>query len=262
VKRLIAACAVLGLTALADFPASPVRADSRYAFDTQQTLEAGATLDVANVNGRIGVVLAAGSDARISATVTSRRGDARGVKINVTRVGSTLFVCPVYPGETAARDCSRRNARVNDTDDTRVDFSIALPKGVALKVRSVNGPVDARNLDSDVDAAGVNQDITISTRRSARAKTVNGGIDATMGARTWSGSLAFATVNGSVSVRLPRNASFSLHANTLNGSINVSGFPIAASHGFIGRSASGTAGRGGGELSLKTLNGAIRLEAR
>jgi hypothetical protein len=255
------ACAVLTLAAPAVFPASPVRADSQYTFDTQQGLEAGTALDVANVNGRIGVVLASGNEARVSATVRSRRGDARAVKIAVKRVGRTLFVCPVYPGETVAGDCSRHDSNVNDDDDTRVDFTIALPKGVALKARSVNGPIDARNLDSDIDASGVNLKITISTRRTAQAKTVNGAIDATLGARSWNGSLGFKTVNGNVTVRLPRSAAFSLRANALNGGIKVSGFPVAESRGFVGSSANGSTGRGGGELSIKTLNGAIRVDA-
>jgi hypothetical protein len=237
-------------------------AATQYTFTWQDPLEAGATLDVRNLYGRIAVTQARGGKASVNATVTSQRGDARAVKINLARVGKTVYVCPVYPGETAARDCSNRgNTTTNTSNDASVVFAIQLPKDVNLVARSVNGPIDARGLASNVNAQSVNEDITISTSGTASAKAANGAIDATFGARTWAGTLAFEAVNGRITVRLPRKAAFTLQAQTLNGSLDVNGFPVAKSSGFVGRNAGGTVGSGGGKLSLKTVNGSIRLSA-
>ncbi len=239
------------------------QAASQYAFSSRNVLEPGTKLDVANVNGPIVVTHAGGREAKISATITSRRGNARAITINVSRVGRTLYVCPVFPGQSVKRDCSGRNSSFDNDNDSRVVFSIAIPRGVSVRARNVNGEISATGLDSDVDAAGVNQNVTIATSATGTAKTVNGSIDATLGARRWTGSLRFEAVNGTIWVKLPRDASFSYRAETLNGGIDVKGFGTGqTSSGFVGRKVAGTVGRGGGDLALKTLNGPIRLSAR
>jgi DUF4097 and DUF4098 domain-containing protein YvlB len=242
---------------------APAPAASHYVFSWHGQLEAGATLDVSNINGPVSVVQAGGGEARVRAGITSEHGDAQAVKIQVTRDGNTLHVCPLYPGDDVARDC-RHNGEHNDNDDTRVDFSIELPKGVRLRAATVNGNVSARGLDSDVDARSVNQNITVSTSGAANAKTVNGSIDATLGVRRWSGTLTFETVNGHVAISLPRTAAFTLKADSLTGGIRFAGFPLAEAPngGFIGHTVRGTVGSDGGTLVIKTVNGPIALSAR
>jgi hypothetical protein len=238
------------------------RADSSYVFTWHGSVASGDGLDVSNVNGPVRVVQSADGQARVRATVTAQRGDARAVTVAVSKVGRTLYVCPVYPGVTMSRDCKQRGNNT-DNNNVRVEFSIELPKRSPLHATTVNGAIDARGIDGDVEAGTVNQDISIETRGTARAKTVNGSIDAAFGARGWSGTLNFATVNGGITVALPRNAAFTLDAGTLNGSITVNGFPLAEkSRGFVGHKVTGSVGGGGGTLALKTVNGPIRLSAR
>lgn len=256
---------VLNLTACALAIAAPlaVRADSQYVFSGRAPLGLGDRLDVTNINGPVSVVQTSGGEAHVRAKVSAQRGDARTVRIQITRVGSTVYVCPVYPGTPVGRDCTQHGSNSNN-DDVRVEFAIEMPKGVSLHAGTVNGTIDARGLDAYIDAGSVNGSITLSTSARAQAKTVNGSIDAGIGARRWIGSLSFGAVNGSVAVRLPRNAAFTLNAGTLTGSIHITGFPLAEaqSSGPVGHSARGTVGSGGGTLAIKTLNGALRLDAR
>ncbi len=255
---------LLGLTACAVSIAAPlaVGADSQYVFSGRAPARLGDRLEITNINGPVSVVQALGGDVHVRAKVSAHSGDARAVKIQVTRVGSTLYVCPVYPGTPVGRDCKQHGS--NNNDDVRVEFAIELPRGVSLRAGTVNGTIDARDLDAYIDAGSVNGNITLSTSARAQAKTVNGTIDAGIGARRWNGSLSFGAVNGSVAVRLPRNAAFTLNAGTLTGSIHITGFPLgeARSSGPVGHTVRGTVGSGGGTLAIKTLNGALRLDAR
>lgn len=241
--------------------AAPALADSRYDFTWHASLAGGTRVSVSDVNGSTTVVQSRDREARVKATVSSKRGDARDVKIQVTQSGGALYVCPVYPGATMSAECKQNGVNVSH-DDARVDFVIEIPKGSPLRAMSVNGTIDARGLDSAIDAGSVNEDMLLSSTDTVRAKTVNGNIDASIGARRWNGTLDFDTVNGGVTLRLPRDAAFGLRVNTLNGKITIRGFPITSGGGFVGHSASGTVGRAGGALNIKTVNGAVSLNAR
>jgi DUF4097 and DUF4098 domain-containing protein YvlB len=78
---------------------------------------------------------------------------------------------------------------------------------------------------------------------------VNGGIEA----MSIDGDVKAQTVNGGVKV------SATGAAQTVNGSINTD-FPITVQGRFGMRSAKGTIGGGGPDLSLQTVNGSINLK--
>jgi len=79
-----------------------------------------------------------------------------------------------------------------------------------------------------------------------------------MGSANWSRPHECASVNGSVAVQLPANASAEVHASTVNGSIRTD-FPLTVQGKFVGRHIDGKIGSGGRELKLNTVNGSIQL---
>jgi DUF4097 and DUF4098 domain-containing protein YvlB len=91
-----------------------------------------------------------------------------------------------------------------------------------------------------------------------QAKTVNGSITASLGRANWNGQLDFKTVNGTITLDLPQDLNAVVKADTLNGDITTD-FPLSVMGRFSRRQLSGTIGSGGRELSLKTVNGSIRL---
>ncbi|MHB1225508.1 MAG: hypothetical protein ACYC2G_15880, partial [Gemmatimonadaceae bacterium] len=70
--------------------------------------------------------------------------------------------------------------------------------------------------------------------------------------------LSYSTVNGSITVAVPRPLSAELQMQTVNGGIE-SDFPLTVSGRINPRRISATVGDGGRRLSLKTVNGSIRL---
>jgi hypothetical protein len=114
------------------------------------------------------------------------------------------------------------NTRDNDVS---VDFTVKLPAGVRYAPQAVNGGVTALGLKSDVDASSVNGNVKVETTGLVHASSVNGSIEATMGATSWSGPLGFSTVNGSIDATMPPGINAEVHATTVSGSLK-SDFPM------------------------------------
>jgi DUF4097 and DUF4098 domain-containing protein YvlB len=87
---------------------------------------------------------------------------------------------------------------------------------------------------------------------------VNGSIEARIGRAEWPGELDFKTVNGSIKLELPSNASTEVNFASVNGHLE-SDFPLTV-QGSIGKhSVHGTIGSGGRELNVHTVNGSVEV---
>jgi hypothetical protein len=231
------------------------------------TLTAGQTLEIKGVNGLVRAEPAAGAQAEVSAVKRGRRSDPASVSVQVVmNPGGGVTICAVYPNAASnpqQNECLPGEAgrmTVHD-NDVSVDFTVKVPAGVRFIGRTVNGTVTARSLQGDVDARTVNGRIDVSTTGVASAKTVNGAIDVSFGTPVWTEPLEFATVNGSISVKTPMAIDAQVRAEVMNGTF-YSDLPLVIQTSRNGgRRISGVIGNGGRELSLRTVNGSIHLEA-
>ncbi|HEV2690183.1 MAG TPA: DUF4097 family beta strand repeat-containing protein, partial [Bryobacteraceae bacterium] len=169
-----------------------------------------------------------------------------------------VTICAVYPSQNSANECipgdgGRRNAMSNDVS---VDFTVRVPKGVRFVARTVNGLVEAKSLDADAEAHTVNGNVLLSTAGAGQGDTVNGSIFASVG--RFSSPLKFSTVNGGITLEMPGDADAKVHADTVNGAIQTD-FSLAVHGQFSGKHLDGTIGRGGPDLRIATVNGAIHL---
>lgn len=235
-------------------------------FNWRGRLGAGQTIEIKGVNGEIVAVAADGDEVRVTAEKREgRRGDAEDVTIETVEHAGGVTICAVYPpgrdnrpNECAQGERGRMNTRNNDT---RVTFRVEVPRGVALTARTVNGEVTARGLQADVAAYTVNGDVTVETTGFARAGTVNGSLDVSMGRTTWDGDLEFETVNGGITITFDGDVNADVTAETVNGSISTD-FPLTVQGRFGPKRLRGTIGDGGRSLSLSTVNGSIELRRR
>jgi hypothetical protein len=222
----------------------------------------GRTIRIKGINGNVVAEPTDGSEVEVTAVKTAHRSDPKGVEIRVVEHPGGVTICAVYP----SGDSTRPNQCEPDEDghssvhdnDVEVAFKVRVPKGVHFSGRTINGEIETGALDSDVDAETVNGSINIRTAGVARAKTVNGSITSSLGRADWNGPVDFKTVNGGISLDLPSNTSAEVSAETLNGEI-LNDFPITVLGRISRRHLNGTIGSGGRELSLKTVNGTIRL---
>lgn len=227
------------------------------------TLARGKTLEVIGVNGEVRAGPASGSTAEVTATKRGRKSDPKSVEIKVEETANGVTICAIYPSQegNSCHGGKSRGRREHDENDVHVNFVVRVPAGVTFIGRTVNGDVEATDLEGDARVTTVNGDAAVSTRGWAEASTVNGNVTASVGRADWTGPAEFQTVNGSVTLTLPASVNADVRASTVNGDIE-SDFPLTVRGRFGPRNVNGTIGSGGRSLSLATVNGSIAIRRR
>lgn len=224
---------------------------------------AGGTLEIKGVSGDISAQAASGSEIEVVARKSARRSSPDEVSIEVVEHAGGVTLCAVYPTprrSSRPNECAPGNGgRMSTNDnDVNVDFEVRVPAGVRFVARTVNGSVEARGLQSDVEASSVNGDVDVATAGTAAGQSVNGSVQLAMGRADWTGERRASSVNGGVTVILPANANLVVRGSTVNGGIE-SDFPVTVRGRWGPRSMTGTIGTGGRDLEVETVNGEIEI---
>ena len=130
--------------------ARPAAAEATRDFDQRLGMSRGDRVRVNDVNGDIVATRSASNQVRVRARISSPNDDLAGVSIKVSQRGSTVYVCPVFSGQTVGDDC-RSEGDNNNWRKIRVDFTIEVPAGVNLDADTVNGKIVA-DVDGNVVA--------------------------------------------------------------------------------------------------------------
>ena len=232
-------------------------------FEWSGRVAPGKSIEIKGVNGGIFVEAGTGSEVEVVARKSARRSDPDEVTIEVVEHADGVTLCAVYPTPRGSKQntCGpgERGHMNTKNNDVEVEFTVRVPAGVRFIGRTVNGSIEARGLEDDVEAYTVNGSIELVTRGVARARTVNGSIDAAMGTAA-TDELEFETVNGGITLTVPAGSGAQVRASTVNGDISTD-FPLTVRGKFNRRSITGTIGRGGPPLNMTTVNGNIRLRS-
>jgi DUF4097 and DUF4098 domain-containing protein YvlB len=145
--------------------------------------------------------------------------------------------------------------------EVAVEYHVHVPYRVLLgSVGTVNGSVVVRGVEGGGDLRSVNGNIEVSDSSGRFSeKTTNGDIRLELHQLLEGGPMNLETVNGSVLLGLPAGAKADLKVLSMNGDV-YSELPIPrtagapAPHAFKAK-----LGAGGGEISVRTVNGGIRL---
>ncbi|MEE8571772.1 MAG: DUF4097 family beta strand repeat-containing protein [Gemmatimonadota bacterium] len=232
-------------------------------WEWQGNVDRGDAIEIKGINGGIKASGASGGQVTVSAIKKGKDDDPADVRIEVVEHSGGVTICAVYPdadgkkNECAPGDGGRLSSKDNDVS---VSFTVQVPAGVRFVGTTVNGDIEAGNLEADVLATTVNGGVKVSTSGLAKATTVNGSIQASMGRADWGGTLSFNTVNGSITVNLPQGVNTEVSASTVNGSMETD-FPLTIKGRFSMKNMHGTIGSGGRELEMETVNGSIHLKS-
>lgn len=173
-------------------------------------------------------------------------------------------------GESTVR-VESRPPRLSGFSGHEIEWTIKVPKGVILDLRTTNGGVRLNNLTNEVHAKstnggvrGVNIDPTI-----VEASTVNGGVELELTTPLeTSDSIDMEAVNGGVTLQLLPESKASIEARCVNGRVNVEeGLKIkrddedqGPGHEFERRRRlNGTMNGGGAHVRMSTTNGGVHL---
>ena len=225
-------------------------------------IPAGSWLEVHNLNGNIRVEAGSGDRTEVVAVKRWRRGDPSVVRIESVKFGGEkghVRVCAMWLESARCDEEGYTAGRGNNRNDTQVDFTVRLARGVKVDVGTVNGTVRVHGATAEVEASTVNGNVDVSTSGGpVNAETVNGSIDARMATLDGEADLEYSTVNGSITLTLPSRTSAEVDLSTVNGHFETD-FPVQA-RGRISRThLRGTIGEGGRRIRAKTVNGSVEL---
>lgn len=158
----------------------------------------------------------------------------------------------------------------------RLDYKVKVPRGISVKVSTVNnGDVYVKNSGGEIYAGNVNGDITLEgIQGNTKANTVNGVIEVTYD-KVPNDFGSFKTVNGDILIAAPERSSAQYNFQTQYGKVysdfdfdaKVAPKMVATSSDRgtkykISNSNGYQVGKGGPAFEFETLNGDIRIRKK
>ena len=214
----------------------------------------GAALTVnAQPNGGISVQGGDGRDVRIRARVSATARTKEEARALAARVDVAATAERV---EATGPDNTGRN------ESWSVSYRIDAPRQTPLALRSSNGGITIKNMNSRIEFRTVNGGVSLSqVGGSVEGRTSNGGVTVDLDGATWQGQgLDVETSNGGVKLSIPESYSAHLDVGTQNGSLSLD-YPVAV-QGRLGRSISTDIGGGGPKIRVRTSNGGVKVSRR
>jgi DUF4097 and DUF4098 domain-containing protein YvlB len=178
-----------------------------------RTFKVGPTgsLDLSNISGDIVITGGAGDEIRVEAVKRANGHDGNdtrrqleGVTIEASDRGGRVEISTTYPRE--------QNSHVD------VDYTVHVPTGAAVSVRSVSGNIELTALKGEARLETVSGTVTTTnSRQLARVKSVSGDVSVSDGS---SGDvLSLGSVSGNLTVR--RLKARTLEVQTISGDLSL-----------------------------------------
>jgi hypothetical protein len=264
-KRIIIAAVLIGVVILGlvlSFALSPALiVNSRdFSYPEQVNPPAGSppSLSVTNVNGKVTVSSWAQNTVSISGTVTARGlgSSPDQVFLSESNINGVINFRAVFPSGSLFQ--------LSDTYEAQIIIFIPLSTRFGLlKIDTVNGGIDARIQNATiVQLNTVNGGIAINcvSCSSIAASTNNGPVSATFSSLESSGQYTLTSINGNVAMIVPLTAGFNVHADTTNGTVDVSGVSLQPTGTVqLSNDKTGKVGSGGASVRLHTVNGQVTM---
>jgi DUF4097 and DUF4098 domain-containing protein YvlB len=228
-------------------------------FHQTYPLSATGRVNIENINGGVRVSVWDRNEVKVDAIKKARlRERLDEVKIEVVNTADSVRIKTQYPerDRTFNDEGSRR-----DNNSATIEYTVTIPRKAQLDSGLVNGSLDIESAEGDVKAACVNGRIRANgLTGDVKLSTVNGGIEANLARLDEGKSVSLVSVNGSIVLTIPANASAQVKANTVHGAI-TNDFGLQVNDGeYVGHDLSGQIGSGGSRVRLSNVNGPISIK--
>ena len=216
--------------------------------------------ELINVNGKITAEPSEGSEVIVEGRRTAKARSDEAAKEMLAKLEIREEV-----GDSTVR-VESRPPRLSGFGGHEIEWTIKVPKGVVLDLRTTNGGVRVNNLPNEIHAkttnGGVRGDNINPSVVDMRA--VNGGIELALSAPLdTADSVEMETVNGGVTLTMPSESKATIEARCVNGGVHVDGLEISkdeqGSDFERKRRLNGTMNGGGGRVKMSTTNGGVHL---
>ncbi|HEX8028697.1 MAG TPA: hypothetical protein VF491_09560 [Vicinamibacterales bacterium] len=217
--------------------------------------------ELINVNGRITAEATDGNEVIVEGKRTAKARSDEAAKEQLAKLEIREEV-----GDSTVRVESRPPRFNGGFNGHEIEWTIKVPKGVTVDLRTVNGGVRVNGLSGDIYAKTTNggvKGIDIIPGK-IEAQSVNGGVEFELASPLdATDSVQLETVNGGASLAMAQESKATITARCVNGGVKVEGLEISkeeASNDFEKRRRlNGTMNGGGAHVTMSTTNGGIRL---
>ncbi|MGB7023359.1 MAG: DUF4097 family beta strand repeat-containing protein [Candidatus Acidiferrales bacterium] len=248
---LFCACRIAWLSVVllaAIFCAAYPAAASTQVFDHTYPLQPGGLFSLANINGSVRVDGWDRNQVEVRAVKTAlhNSADLDRVQISVESDGERMAVSTHYPQGSGV--------------EVTVEYHVSVPYHVQLaNVDTVNGDVHVRGVSGTGTLDSINGSVEVlDSDGRFNARTTNGDVRLELKRLAQGDPIQLATVNGSVVLSLPADADAEINVANRNGDFR-SDFPLRTLNAYDPRRFRGQLGNGGGDITMSTVNGGIRL---
>ena len=225
------------------------------------TVPAGGRFELINVNGRITAEPTDGKEVIVEGLRSAKGRSDEAAKELLAK----LEIREEVGGSTVRVES--RPPRMSGFGGHEIQWTVKVPKGLTVDLRTVNGGVRIDGLSGEIHARTTNggvkgQNIIPET---IEASSVNGGVEIELGAPLDStDSVEMTTVNGGVSLHMPSESKATITARAVNGGVRVNDLDIKrddedSRESERKRRLNGTLNGGGAKVNLSTTNGGVRL---
>jgi len=223
------------------------------------TVAPGARLELINVNGRIDAEPATGAAIEVSAKRTAKASTDEAAKEVLASIEMREEV-----GDNRVR-VEVRPPRLSGLSGHEFKWTIRVPKGVHVDLRTINGGVHVTGLTGEVRAKTTNGGVTGKGIAASiiDASAVNGGVDFEVNQPLIGNEqIELQTVNGGASLALTADSKASITGRAVNGGVRVGdGLDIKRTgEEDSRRRLDGTLNGGGAKVNVHTVNGGVRFE--
>lgn len=217
--------------------------------------------ELINVNGKIIAEPTDGAE-----VIVEGRRTAKGRSDELAKETLAKLEIREEVGESTVRVESRPPRFNGGFGGHEIEWTIKVPKGIVVDLRTTNGGVRLNNLSNEIHAKTTNggvrgENITPSI---IEASAVNGGVEFNLASPLdATDAVDLETVNGGVTLELPSESKATIAARCVNGGVHVDELDIAVeeqgSEFDRKRRLNGTMNGGGATVKMNTTNGGIRL---
>lgn len=259
---LAIAVAASGKLAVAGIPTLNGQAAQELREEFKQTYQLSPTgrVSIENINGAVRINVWDRNEVQVTAVKRAYRPERLAeARIDVHAASDSIRIKTQYPPGSQSFT-NKEGGRINNP--AVVDYTLTVPRQARLdSVELINGELQIEGAEGDVRASSINGRVTArGLMGEARLSTVNGPLEVTFTRLADSKPIQLNSVNGSVVLTIPSDASAVIRAGTVHGAIK-NDFGLSVHHGnFVGHDLHGQLGSGGPRIRLGNVNGSITIK--
>ena len=217
------------------------------------TVAPGGRVEVLNVNGEIRAEAAPGATVHVRADRHVSAGSDEAAQDLLRQIEMREEVGPERVRIETVAPRGRWGGH-------KVTYTVQVPAGVHVDLRTVNGGVRLDNVGGEVRATATNGGVRgrLADVSLIDARTTNGGVELELaGTLAKDGRVSLASVNGGVRFAVPEGTQADVTARCTNGRVSVTDLALDVEGEQTRRRVSGRLNGGGARIDLQTTNGGV-----